>query len=204
MEKPMKTMKDSNGNDVPLKYVSAYDKARDRAVRRVHARFAKARTMLEALVAESIQELQELSQLKENLGDKGNFCASSFDGLLRVSIRQRYEIRLDERVARAREMMVEYIDKILSRVGTADAKILKLIVDEAFRINSSGYLSTGRILSLMRMEINDPMWIAAKEILQESIKPQKGKQYLTCETRGDIQHDFQQLRLDIADCWPRS
>lgn len=204
MDKQMKTMRDSNGNDVPVKYVSAYDKARDKAVRRVHARFVKARQMLETLVAESIKELQELSQLKENLGEKGNFAASSFDGLVRVSIRQRYDIRLDERVVRARELMIEYIDSVLDRVGSDDAKALRLIVDEAFRANSAGYLSAGRIIALMRMEINNQKWIEAKTMLQESLKPQKGKQYLSCETRKDTQHDFAQLRLDIADCWPNT
>ncbi len=203
MAKIMKTMRDSNGNDIPLKYVSAYDKARDKAVRRIHARFVKARQMLEALTAESIKELQDLSQLKENLGEKGNFTASTFDGLVRVSIRQRYDIRLDERVIKARELMLEYIDTVLSRVGTDDAKALRTIVFEAFRANSAGYLSTGRILALMRMEINDQKWIEAKLMLQESLKPQKGKQYLSCETRRDMQHDFQLLRLDIADCWPK-
>lgn len=202
MEKPMSTMIDSNGNEVPTKYVSKYDKARDKVVNRIHKRFLVARKQLETLVAESIAELQELSHLKESLGTKGNYSASSFNGLARVSIRQRFDIRLDERVAKAREMMLGYIDGVLSRVGDADAQALRLIVNEAFRVNSSGFLSTGRIMSLLRMEINNADWVQAKLLLQDSLKPQKGKQYLMCEARPDTQHDFQQVRLDIADCWP--
>ena len=51
MAKQVTTMRDSNGNDIPLKYVSKYDKAKDRAVRKVLARFLHAREMLEKVVA---------------------------------------------------------------------------------------------------------------------------------------------------------
>ena len=43
MARQMQTMRDSNGNDVPVKYVGRYDKARDRTARRILARFLKAR-----------------------------------------------------------------------------------------------------------------------------------------------------------------
>ena len=171
--KPAATMRDSNGNDVPIKYVSAYDKARDRVTRRVLARFEKARAALEKVVAESIADLDELKGTKEKLGAKGNFQAVSFDGLIQVSIRQRYDIRLDERVAKAREMMLGYVDGILRKVGGSDAQALRLIVQEAFRANDEGILPTGKIMSLMRMEIDNADWRAAKEILQDAIRPQK-------------------------------
>ena len=202
MAKTLTTMTDSNGNAIPLKYVSAYDKARDRVTRRILARFEKARAALEAVVADSIKDLDELAKLKESLGAKGNFSARSFDGLIQVSIRQQYNIRLDERVIRARELMMEYINGVLDRVDSVDVSALRLLVTEAFKANSQGYLSTGRVLSLMRMEVNDAKWREAKMILQEAPKPEKGKQYLICEARKSTQGDFKAIRLDIADCWP--
>ena len=201
MKKPT-TMTDSNGNEIPIKYVSSYDRQRDAVTRRVHARFVRGRKILEQIVSESIIDLDKLASLKESLGDKGNFSAQSFDGLLRVSIRQRYNIILDERVVKARELMLGYVGRILSKVGDNEAKALRLIVSEAFRANSQGFLSTSKIFSLLRMEINDPDWHEAKEILQDSIKPQKGKRYLACDYRNSTQADFSTIRLDIADCWP--
>lgn len=201
--KPISTMRDSNGNDVPLKYISKYDKAKDKAVRRILARFTKTRAVLEQVVADTIAELQALAQTKESLGAKGNFSARSFDGLIQVSIRQQYNILLDERVVRARELMLGYVSGVLSKVGGADAEALRLIVAEAFKANAQGFLPTGKIMSLLRMEIDNPDWHEAKRILQDSIKPQKGKRYLVCETRPGTQHDFTAIRLDIADCWPR-
>ena len=202
--KKITTMKDSNGDDVPLKYVSAYDKARDRVTRKILARFLKARAGLEKLVAECIVDLDTLKGTKEKLGQKGNFQASSFDGLINVQIRQQYNILLDSRVARARELMLEYIDGILGKVGGNDAQALKLIVDEAFRANNDGILPTSKIMALMRMEIDNDNWREAKSILQDAIKPQKGKRYLLCETRANTQKEFRAIRLDIADCWPES
>lgn len=201
-EKTVATMRDSNGNDIPVKYVSAYDKARDRVTRRILARFEKARAVLEKVVEESIIDLDELKGTKEKLGERGNFQATSFDGMIMVSIRQRYNILLDERVAKAREMMLGYVDGILRKVGGNDAQALRLIVQEAFRANDEGLLSTGKILALLRMEVDNADWRAAKEILQNAMKPQKGKRYLRCERRASTQEDFRAIHLDIADCWP--
>ena len=204
MAKTTVTMRDSNGNDIPIKYVSKYDKAKDRAVRKILARFQKGRKALEALVAETVAELQALAGTKERLGAKGNFSARSFDGLIQVSIRQQYNIQLDERVVKARELMLGYVEKVLAKVGGNDAEALRLIIAEAFRANSQGFLATGKIMSLMRMEIDNTDWREAKRILQESIKPQKGKRYLVCERRASTQAEFRPVRLDIADCWPQS
>lgn len=204
MAKTITTMRDSNGNDIPLKYVSAYDKARDKVTRKILARFIKARQMLEEVVRDSVAELDVLKGGKEKLGTKGNFSAQSFDGLISVEVRQQYNILLDERVVRARELMLEYVNGVLDRVNGVDVSALKLLVNEAFKANAKGFLSTGKVLSLMRMEVNSPKWHEAKEILQSALKPQKGKQYLTCSVRKSTQGDFRSIRLDISDCWPES
>jgi len=202
MEKKVTTMRDANGNDVPLKYVSKYDKAKDKAVRRILARFLRARELLEGVVAETIAELNALAGTKEKLGAKGNFSARSFDGLVQVAIRQQYNVLLDERVVRARDLMLGYVETVLAKVGGNDAAALRLIVAEAFKANAQGFLSTAKVMSLLRMEIDNADWREAKRILQEAIKPQKGKRYLVCERRRSTQHDFAAIRLDIADCWP--
>lgn len=202
MGRPVRTMRDWNGNDVPVQYVSKYDKARDKVVRRIHARFLKARAVLEQTVAESIADLNALAATKDSLGAKGNFSARSFDALLQVSIRQQYNIFLDERVVRARDLMLGYVESVLAKVGGNDAAALRLIIAEAFKANAQGFLSTGKVMSLLRMEINNADWREAKKILQEAIKPQKGKRYLVCEHRRSTQRDFEAIRLDIADCWP--
>ena len=47
------------------------------------------------------------------------------------------------------------VDALLDRVDGVDVSALRLLVMEAFKANSQGFLSTGRVLSLMRMEVNN-------------------------------------------------
>ena len=202
MARTVTTMRDSMGNDIPVKYVSAYDKLRDKTTRRIEARFRKARAMLEEVVADTVADLEALKGGREKLGEKGNFQASSFDGLIKVAIKQQYNIRLDERVVRARELMLEYVNGVLDRVSGVDVSALRLLVEAAFKANSQGYLSTGKVLQLLRMEVDSAKWREAKQILQAALKPERGKQYLSCETRPSVQADFRPIRLDVADCWP--
>lgn len=197
-------MIDANGASVPLKYVSKFDRERDRIARRVLGRFQKARKALEAVVAESVADIDELMQLKDKLGDKGNFQQTSFDGLIEIQVRQQYNILLDERVAKARELMLEYVNGVLDSVKNVDTTVLRRLIENAFRANRQGLLPTSKIFELMRMEVKDRRWNEARDILQEAIKPQRGKRYLICSTRKSTQGDFRPIVLNLNDCWPEA
>lgn len=192
---------DINGDQVPAKYVSKFDKARDAVSRRILKRFNAGRKVLEQIVRESIEDLDGLMHLKESVGAKGNFQTSSFDGLIQVSIDQQYNIQLDERVARARELMLEYVNSELSRLDK-DTTFLRKLVEDSFRANAKGYLPISSILKLTRYEVKDARWNEARGILQDAMKPVPGKRYLNCRVRNTPQQDFKTIRLDLADCWP--
>jgi hypothetical protein len=200
------TMTDSMGNTVPVRYVSAYDKARDAGVRRIHARWIKARSYMERVMTDSLADLDKIAAARGEAGieggEKGNMQVSSFDGLLTVGLNVRYEIHLDERVKKARELMLDYARSLAEKLGGEDAQALLALIDEAFQASKSGSLSISRVLSLMRMEIKAPKWQEAKRLLVESMETRRGKSYLRVETRPDRQHDPVPIRLDIADCWP--
>ena len=192
---------DINGDQVPAKYVSKFDKARDAVSRKILKRFNAGRKVLEQIVRESIEDLDGLMQLKESVGAKGNFQTSSFDGLIQVSIDQQYNIQLDERVARARELMLEYVNSELSRLDK-DTTFLRKLVEDSFRANAKGYLPISSILKLTRYEVEDARWNEARGILQDAMKPVPGKRYLNCRVRNTPQQDFKTIRLDLSDCWP--
>ena len=192
---------DINGDQVPAKYVSKFDKARDAVSRRIIKRFLAGRKVLEQIVRESIEDLDGLMKLKESVGAKGNFQTSSFDGLIQVSIDQQYNIQLDERVARARELMLEYVNSELARLDK-DTTFLRKLVEDSFRANAKGFLPIASILKLTRYEVKDARWNEARGILQDAMKPVPGKRYLNCRVRNTTQQDFKTIRLDLADCWP--
>jgi hypothetical protein len=200
------TMTDAMGNQVPVRYVSKYDKARDAGVRRILARWMKARAYLEQVMADSLADLGKIAIARDSAGipsgEKGNLQVSSFDGLTTVGINVRYEIHLDERVVKARELMLDYARSLAEKLGGDDAQALLALIDEAFQATKSGALSVARVLSLMRREIKAPQWIEAKRLLSDSMETRRGKSYLRVESRSDRQQSPVPVRLDIADCWP--
>ena len=201
MAKQQKKWIDGRGQEVPAGYVSKYDKARDKAVRHVVAGAQKLRAQMEAFMADAVATMNGLAGLKDDLGTRGNFSARSFDALIQVSIRQQWHIRFDERVAKARELMLDYANRELESAGEG-AYLLKQMIEAAFKVDRLGFLPRSEVAKLLSYKVNDASWNAGADILRQAQTTEKGKQYLTIETRPSLQKDFAPIRLDIADCWP--
>lgn len=202
MARKMTTMRDSMGQDIPIKYINKYDRARDKYTRRILARFRRIRSLMEQAVVDTLSDIEAIQEARETEPSaKGNFQCQSFDGLIQVAIDQSYNIRLDDRVREARDMMLDYARSLCAKAGS-DASALFELVEEAFAANRSGGLAVGRVLSLCRRNITAPAWLRARKLLLDSIQTDLGKAYLRVSTRHSTQHDFKMLRLDIADCWP--
>ena len=136
------------------------------------------------------------------LAEKGNFQVSSFDGSIVVSMEQNYRILLDDRVKEAQAIMEAYADKLISKIEGLDAQALAILIRGAFGAQAGGTLSTAKVMQLCRMDIPAADWQRARQLLYASMQPIKGKQYLRVGMRASIQHKYEYLRLDIADCWP--
>lgn len=201
MAKTVKTMTDARGQQVPVSYIAAYDKAKDRTVRRIEANARKLKAQMQAFLADAVKAMTELSGLKESLGDRGNFSARSFDAKIQVSIRQSWNIRLDERTAKARELMMDYACRELEKAGSG-AFLLQQMIEAAFKVDRLGFMPRREVTRLLSYKVNDAKWNEGAAILRECQTTEKGKRYLVVETRQSTQDEFKVLRLDIADCWP--
>ena len=193
---------DGRGQEVPSGYVSAYDKSRDRAVRKVAAGAARLRAQMEQFMREAIETMNGLAGLKESLGERGNFSARSFDALMQVSIKQEWNIRLDERVSKARELMLGYANRELAKAGES-AFLLKQMIDAAFKTDRLGFLPKTEVNKLLSYKVTDDEWNRGAAILRECQTTERGKRYLKVDVRDSLQDDFRQIRLDVADCWPK-
>lgn len=200
--KQQKTWIDARGQEVPASYVPAYAKTRDRIVRKIESNARKLRGQMEAFLADAVKAMNELAGLKESLGEKGNISARSFDSTIQISIRQSWQIRFDERTAKARELMLDYAARELSKAGEG-AYLLKQMIDAAFKTDRFGFLPKTEVARLLGYKVKDAKWNEGVEILKNCQTTEKGKRYLIVETRKTSQDDFRALRLDIADCWPR-
>lgn len=195
-------MRDSTGHDVPVKYISKYDRERDKRVRAILTRWRKGRDLLESIVADCLADIEAIQAARESDPNaRGNFQCQSFDGLVQVSLDQAWHIRLDDRVVTARDIMLDYAKALCDKAGR-DAQALFEIVQEAFMVGRSGGLSVSRVLSLCRRNIQSPEWLRARKMLLESVETDKGKAYIRVAVRPSVQRDFAAIRLDIADCWP--
>ena len=202
MAKTVKTMTDARGQQVPVSYVAAYDKAKDRVVRRIEANARKLKGQMQAFLADAVKAMTELSGLKESLGERGNFSARSFDATIQISIRQSWNIRLDERTAKARELMMDYACRELAKAGSG-AYLLQQMIEAAFKVDRLGFMPRREVAKLLSYKVNDAKWNEGAAILKECQTTEKGKRYLVVETRKTTQDDFKVLRLDLADCWPK-
>jgi len=202
-----KFMTNSDGDPVPFKNVQTYDRLRDRTVRACHARWAKARAKVERCMADCVKDINKLQGERAklpngDLGAKGNFSVSSFDGLIHVQIKQNYNILLDDRSRQAREIMLAYAKRIVGKIEGMDGAFLSQIITDTFQPTSTGALSTGKVFKLLRFTIKDKEWERARDLMSASIQPERGKAYIIVAVKPDRQHDAQTIRLDAADCWP--
>lgn len=178
--KQQKEWVDARGQKVPVGYVSKYDKARDKAVRRVLAGALKLREQMEAFMRDAI---------------------ATMDALIEIAIKQQYNVRVDGRVQKARELMLDYATRELSKAGDG-AFLLKQMIDAAFKPDRNGSLPRSEINKLLGYHVKDETWNEGAALLREALTTEAGKRYLRVMRRSSTSADFQPIRLDVADCWP--
>jgi hypothetical protein len=197
----VKKMTNAQGQDVPVKYVPKYDRARDLRARRCLARWQKMRLALEQCYAETAAELADMefmaaeNRTDRKLGVKGNFQFQSFDGLIQVSRSARYELRFDERLRVAQQIIEEVIQEKAEGVDPDLAELVRGI----FRPTSDGLLSQSRVMGLFRLKITHPRWGEAMDLIRASIESRRGKNLLAVRFKPNRDAEWQPVLLDIAD-----
>lgn len=199
MKKPT-TLTDAQGQQVPIQYVKPYDRARDKAARRILARFLKASAYLAQVKADTMADIEALqtSSFPEaaNLGGaKGNLQFMSFDGLIRIRTEAKTLIEFDDRFRRAQELIFSYLDDL---TGGTNHKDVATIIKAAFKPTSGGMLSRVKVMGLTRLNITHPKWVEAMDIIRDCQFVKSGKSYLYCETKEGSDADFVMIPLDIA------
>ena len=191
--------RDAKGRLVPDSQIKAIDKTRDELVREL---YAKAETLNKAMrdfklaAFADIEAFVDLSaeQYGVNLGGhKGNVQLLSFDGELRVQRAIAERIVFDERLQAAKEL----IDACLTE-WTADARPeIALLVQDAFRVDSTGAIRTGSVLALKRLAIEDERWQRAMDAIGEAVQVVGTSSYVRFYRR-QANGSYRALSLDLA------
>lgn len=193
-------LKDAKGHLVPLDLVKPIDLARNDLVLELVAKAQVVSATLAAFKADAFGDIKafvdmSVEQYKTKVGGKkGNVTLMSFDGQYKVVLAAQDNIRFDERLQAARAL----IDECLTE-WTQDARSeVRAIVNEAFRADKQGEISTGRVLALRRMEIKDARWQRAMEAIGDAVQVVGSKSYIRVYQRVGESEQYVPIPLDIA------
>mgnify|MGYP002621820039 CR=1 FL=1 len=130
---------------------------------------------------------------KRGAQGKGNVTFSSFDGQRRVTIQVADQLTFGPGLQVAKEM----VDACLTE-WSADARPeLRVLVQEAFRTDKAGHVSTDAVFRLLRMEIEDAAWQRAMQALRESVRIEGSKSYIRFHER-DATGRWTAITIDLA------
>ena len=191
---------DAKGRLVPLATIKPIDLARDQLVQEI---VAKAKALNAALasfkssVFADIGAFVDLSVERYDTrlgGAKGNVTLVSFDGRFKVLRAIADTLTFDEGLQAAKAL----IDECVHEWTEGARSEIRALINDAFNVDKEGKISTGRILSLRRLEIQDEKWQRAMSALSDSVRVQCSRSYIRVYERVGDTDQYQAIPLDIA------
>jgi hypothetical protein len=192
-------MQDSQGRFIPVELISDIDKLRDQTVRRIAEESLKMKKVLEQFKKQIREDIYAFAELSANQygknwgGKKGNITINTYDGKYRLVVSVEHGIVFNELIQLARQIIVS----CLERWSTNARPEIKVLVNDAFRVDSAGKINVARILGLRRLEIDDPDWKKAMAAISDSMQVSGSKEYLRFYERNE-QGKYVQIPLDLS------
>lgn len=193
-------MQDAQGRLVPRSMVKDIDKLRDSLVRgiveqalQVNLQLAKFKknTFGDVAAFVSISAEQYGVQLG---GEKGNVTLYSFDGRYKVVRAVQENIKFDERLKAAKAL----IDECITAWSANSRDELKVLVNDAFKVDKEGDVNTNRVLGLRRLNIADPKWQRAMQAISDSFSVVGSRSYVRVYERVGDTDQYRAIALDVA------
>ena len=173
-----KFMKNAQGAFIPIENVKPVDKLRDDLVKNLMSKTKEVQKIIEDhrnICWEDIKAFLEISASEHNVkygGEKGNITLLSYDGKYKVVIANQDYISFNEKLQIAKDL----IDECIRKWAKGADKNLLALVNDAFKVDKQGKISTEKILGLRRLEINDFTWNEAMKAITESINYSRRQQ----------------------------
>lgn len=191
---------DANGGLIPVSKIKDIDKARTAVVvqlceqaKQESARLMGFKTTAMNDIAGFIEKSLAAYEVKHG-GKKGNVTLVSFDGRYKIVRQMQESITFDERLQAAKALIDECI-QTWSKGSNANIKVL---VNDAFQVDSQGKISTGRVLGLRRLDIADEKWLMAMQAIGDSMRVSSTKPYIRFYERDTNTGDYFPISLDVA------
>lgn len=127
-------------------------------------------------------------------GNKGNVTLTSYDGNFKIQRSIAEHISFDERLQVAKEL----VDKCIHRWAEGARVEIQALVNHAFQVDASGRVSTSRVLTLRRLDIQDEEWKVAMQAISDSLQVVGSKSYIRVYRRVGDSDRWEPIALDVA------
>lgn len=191
---------DHRGRRSPADMVDEIDRMRDGLVRDL-VRYA--RDMRDGLAAfkrhvfGEIEAFQAISNERFGVqvgGKKGNIQLTSYDGTRKVLVAVAENQVFDERLQAAKQL----IDECLQEWTEGARDEIKVLIQDAFQVDSAGKISTWRVMGLRSLNIEDEKWLRAMRAISESLKVVGTTEFVRFYERDTPKGKWEAISLDIA------
>ncbi|MGU0823086.1 DUF3164 family protein [Pseudomonas aeruginosa] len=197
---PAGFVKNAAGHLVPEHQVREHDKLRDQVAGDLAKQAVAISESLAAFKAKALGDIADLIAISAEKyqvklgGRKGNVSIVTYDGRYKIERAMAERITFTEEILAAKEL----IDQCIRKWSEGADQHLRILVDRAFRANRQGQIKTGDVLSLLRVEIEDPDWQRAMEALKDSIQVNGTAVYIRVYQRVGNTDRYEPISLDIA------
>ncbi len=193
-------MENAKGHLIPIDKVKPVDKLRDEVVKDMIAIAIDVRAQMRVAknkLFDSFNDFVALSAQEYDVqmgGKKGNTTLLSYDGKYKVQLAVAENIVFDERLQVAKTL----IDECLTDWTQDSNDNIKALINQAFQVDKEGNISTGRVLALRSLDINDAKWDRAMDAISDAIQVTDTKEYIRFYERDDT-GAYHQISLDFSN-----
>ena len=193
-------LEDAKGKLIPLAQVPDDHRMRDGLVREKIAKVITLQKQLRDFKIEVMADIAAFVQLSADQyqvhigGPKGNVQLTTIKGDMRMIRQVSENLAFDEKLIAAKAL----IDECIIEWSEGSRPEIQTLVQDAFQTDQQGKISTGRVLGLRRLKIDDEKWLRAMEAISDSIHVQDTKAYVRFQKRNDTTGKWETLPLDMA------
>lgn len=190
----------ADGTLVPIAKIKPIDLARDALVQEIVEKARDLNGIMTDFKSDTLADIAAFVQLSAEQygaklgGEKGNVTLYSFDGKYKIQRAMSENIVFDERLQAAKAL----IDACINKWSEGINDNIHVLVNDAFRVDKEGKISTGRVLGLRRLNIVDNEWQAAMNAISESLQVIGTKAYIRIYERNGEGDKYVPLSLDLA------
>ncbi|HHR0444949.1 TPA: DUF3164 family protein [Pseudomonas aeruginosa] len=188
------------GHLVPENLVREQDRLRDQVVCDLVEEALHIHDALQRFKSRALADIADLIRICHEKygaslgGEKGNVSLLTYDGRYKIERAHADRITFTEEILAAKTL----IDQCIRSWSEGGDDRLRALVDRAFSVNKHGQIKTKEVLSLLRIEIDDPDWKQAMQALRDSIQINGQAVYIRAYQREGMTDRYLPISLNIA------